>query len=29
MRILTLENKCFSPNNLPQQIEEDVRFYIR
>tara|TARA_B100002019_G_C21135260_1_gene530384 strand:+ start:80 stop:586 length:507 start_codon:yes stop_codon:yes gene_type:complete len=28
MRILTLENKCFSLNNLPEQIEEDVRFAV-
>ena len=28
MTILTLENKCFSLNNLPEQIEEDVRFAV-
>jgi len=28
MRILTLENKCFSLNNLPDEIDEDVRFSI-
>ena len=28
MRILTLENKCFSLNNLPEQIEDDVRFAV-
>ena len=28
MRILTLENKCFNLNNLPEQIDEDVRFAV-
>ena len=28
MRILTLENQCFSLNNLPEQIEDDVRFAV-
>ena len=28
MRILTLENECFLLNNLPEQIEEDVRFSV-
>ena len=28
MRILTLENECFMLNNLPEQIEEDVRFSV-
>ena len=28
MRILTLENKCFNLNNLPDQIDEDVRFAV-
>ena len=28
MRILTLENKCFSLNNLPEEITEDVRFSV-
>lgn len=28
MRILTLENKCFMLNNLPDELEEDVRFAV-
>jgi hypothetical protein len=28
MRILTLDNKCFSLTNLPDEIDEDVRFSI-
>jgi hypothetical protein len=28
MRILTLDNKCFVLNNLPEQLEEDVRFAV-
>ena len=28
MRILTLENNCFSLDDLPEQIDEDVRFAI-
>jgi hypothetical protein len=28
MRILTLDNKCFSLNNLPDEIEDDIRFAI-
>lgn len=28
MRILTLENKCFSLNNLPEEIDDDIRFSI-
>ena len=28
MRILTLANKCFSLNNLPEEITEDVRFSV-
>ena len=28
MRILTLENECFLLNNLPDEIEEDVRFSV-
>jgi len=28
MNILTLENKAFSLNNLPEQIEEDIRFSV-
>src|SRR5210317_1649356 len=28
MRILTLDNECFMLNNLPNEIEEDVRFSI-
>ena len=28
MRILTLENKCYMLNNLPDQIEEDIRFSV-
>ena len=28
MRILTLENKCFLLNNLPDEIEEDIRFSV-
>jgi len=28
MRILTLENKCFNLDDLPDQIEDDVRFSV-
>jgi len=28
MNILTLDNKCFSLNNLPDQIEDDIRFSV-
>jgi len=28
MRILTLENRCFMLNNLPDELEDDVRFSI-
>jgi len=28
MRILTLDNKCFSLKNLPDEIDDDVRFSI-
>lgn len=28
MRILTLENQCFLLNNLPDEIDEDVRFSV-
>ena len=28
MRILTLENKCFSLDDLPEQIDDDVRFSV-
>ena len=28
MRILTLENKCYMLNNLPDQIDEDIRFSV-
>jgi len=28
MRILTLENECFMLNNLPDELEEDVRFAV-
>jgi hypothetical protein len=28
MRILTLDNKCFSLTNLPDEIDDDVRFSI-
>ena len=28
MNILTLDNKAFSLNNLPEQIEEDIRFSV-
>ena len=28
MRILTLENKCFSLEDLPEQIDDDVRFSV-
>jgi len=28
MRILTLENKCFSLEELPDQIEDDIRFSV-
>ena len=28
MRILTLDNKCFNLDDLPDQIEDDVRFSV-
>ena len=28
MRILTLENECFFLNNLPEQLDDDVRFAV-
>lgn len=28
MRILTLENKCFKLDKLPEELEEDVRFAV-
>lgn len=28
MRILTLDNECYTLNNLPDEIEEDIRFSI-
>jgi hypothetical protein len=28
MRILTLENECFLLNNLPDTIEDDIRFSV-
>lgn len=28
MRILSLENKCFELDNLPEQIDDDVRFSV-
>ena len=28
MQILTLEDKCFELDNLPDQIDEDIRFSI-
>ena len=28
MRILTLENKCFFLDDLPEKIEEDIRFSV-
>lgn len=28
MRILTLENRCFMLNDLPDELEEDVRFSV-
>ena len=28
MRILTLENECFMLNNLPETIEDDIRFSV-
>ena len=28
MRILTLENECFNLDDLPEQIEDDVRFSV-
>ena len=28
MRILTLDNKCFNLTNLPDELEEDVRFAV-
>ena len=28
MRILTLENKTFHLNNLPEELTEDVRFSV-
>ena len=28
MRILTLEDKCFSLTNLPDELDEDIRFSV-
>jgi hypothetical protein len=28
MRILTLENECYLLNNLPDQLDEDIRFNV-
>ena len=28
MRILTLENRCFMLEDLPEQLEDDVRFSV-
>ena len=28
MRILTLENECYNLNNLPEELEEDLRFSV-
>ena len=28
MRILTLDNKCFSLEDLPETIDDDVRFSV-
>ena len=28
MRMLTLDNECFVLNNLPDELEEDVRFSV-
>ena len=28
MRILTLDNECFSLKNLPNELEDDVRFCV-
>jgi len=28
MRILTLENKCFELDNIPEKIEDDIRFSV-
>ena len=28
MRILTLDNECFMLNNLPDELEEDIRFSV-
>ena len=28
MRILTLDNECFKLNNLPDELEDDVRFSV-
>jgi len=28
MRILTLEDRCFELDNLPEQIDEDIRFNV-
>ncbi len=28
MRILTLDNRCFHLDNLPEQIDEDIRFSV-
>ena len=28
MRILTLEDKCFSLTNLPEELDEDIRFAV-
>ena len=28
MRILTLDNRCYQLDNLPEQIDEDIRFSV-
>ena len=28
MRILTLENKCFNLDDLPDKLEDDIRFSV-
>jgi len=28
LQILTLENECFNLNNLPEEIEDDIRFSV-
>jgi len=28
MKILTLDNECFMLNNLPDELDEDVRFSV-